>query len=428
MNRLSQLCYGLIVVLGLGFNVGCAKGSAGSDVNFQTAEDSSPSEINPEIDPATVSETTKKSARKNKNPHKCKQTSEKCFSETFEQPNQPASAVDVLFVVQTSEVISNEIQTVVSGINTFVNSLPEDTDFNIGVMLSHGSTSALSGRLYQADAEPIVLKASELSNVDLQTYLTAKLTNLVVDPDAGGGEEGMFSLFHAITTPALLAEAQAQDFFRTDAALAVVFIGDRRDICAVVPPGVPAESNPIKIDARIRDCEGLTAAGLTNRLELLKGDLPVAVSGIIYADAPAPAGEEIGYGYTDVIALNAGVAIDIANDNIAEGLEFILELSGDQTQIQNEFVLMHENIDPKKIIVTVNGEGVPFKLIGNKVIITSEIPAGATVVIAYCLKTKPSCNGHHHGHRKCRKHKTYKHHNWYGHGHGHSNHNHYRHH
>ncbi|WP_413289213.1 hypothetical protein [Bdellovibrio sp. HCB337] len=344
-----------------------------------------------------------KSKISEQNPHRCVKTRENCFSETFKQPIKNTRAVDVLFVVQTSASISAQRQAIVAGINDFITSLPMGSNFNIGVMLAHGSRSNWAGRLYRAQAEPIVLKSAELTNAQIQEYIGMKLNQVVMDPDAGGGEEGLFSLYRGITTPVLLSDSQGAGFFRADAALGVVFVADRRDICAVVPAGVAPETDPNKLAARNRDCEGLTANGLSNQLKVLKGTLPLAVSGIIYADAPAPAGKEIGYGYTDMIALNPGVAIDIANDDIDQGLASIAELSGQQMMVQNEFILDYTGIDPKTVIVTVNGVGVAYTLDGNKVTIKSTIPAGAVVVIAYCLKSKPNTNGCHHRMKKGHK-------------------------
>lgn len=413
MKSFARSIYGmaqLLVLAGFGFSaIGCAKGEITPNV---VAEPSVAELVSPEV----VQQTAKNPP---KNPHRCVKTGELCFSEIFEQPVTNTRAVDVLFVVQTSASIVPEKQAIVAGIENFIQSLPAGADFNIAVMLAHGSTSPHSGRLYQAEAEPIVLKSTELTDAQIQTYLDAKLTQVVADPDSGGGEEGLFSLFNGVATPTLLAASQAQGFFRPDAALGVIFVADRRDICAVVPAGVPEETDPVKIDARIRDCEGLTAAGLTSRLTTLKGSAPLAVSGIIYADAPAPAGNEIGYGYTDMIALNAGVAIDIANDDIAAGLASIAQLSGQQMMIQKEFTLEHNNINPKRIIVTVNGVGATFKLDGNKVTITSEVPAGAVVVISYCLKS--GGQGHDHDHDD-------DHDDDYDHHHGHHNHGHHKHH
>jgi hypothetical protein len=361
MNGFMKTCYRLfhvMVTVGFGLSlIGCAK------------DDGSGSGI----------------AASRKSAHDCQQTSAGCFSETV-RPSAGSGPVDVLFVVQTSASIADVKPTIISGINDFIATLPAGSDFNIAVMLSHGSTSDRAGRLYQAGSEPVVLKSSELSNTDIQTYLDAKLANPPMDSPSGGGEEGVYSLFHGITTPALLSESQNAGFFRANAALGVVFIADRRDICAIVPPGVPPETDPLKIGARIRDCEGLTPAGLSNQLHVLKGSQPIIVSGILYSRDPAPAGKELGYGYIDVINLNNGVAIDIANDNIANGLSSIAQLGGSGSSTQNTFTLSHSGIDSKKIIVTVNGVGVNFTLSGDTVTITDDIPAGAEVVIAYCLK------------------------------------------
>lgn len=344
-----------------------------------------------------------KSKTSEHNPHSCSKTKEHCFTETFKQPVKNTRSVDVLFVVQTSASISAQRQAIVAGIQNFITSLPIGSNFNIAVMLAHGSKSNWSGRLYRAQTEPVVLKSAELSNAQVQDYLNVKLNQVVMDPDAGGGEEGLFSLYRGITTPVLLTDSQGSGFFRADAALGVVFVADRRDICAVVPAGVPAETDPDKLTARNRDCEGLTANGLTNQLKVLKGNLPIAVSGIIYADSPAPAGKEIGYGYTDMIALNPGVAIDIANDDIDQGLASIAELSGQQMMVQNEFILDYTGTDPKSVKVTVDGSAVAYTLDGNKVTVKATIPVGAVVVISYCLKSKPNTNGCHHRMKKGHK-------------------------
>jgi hypothetical protein len=381
----------MIIGFSLGM-IGCAKGGSDTaNAATQVVDEASVGGI--------VSETKTVS---NRIKHTCKQKSEKCFTDTYTVASNPTGKVDVLFVVQTSDSIADERSYIASQIEAFVQTLPPTADFNIAVMLSHGSTSNWSGRLYRVNSEPIVLKSKELSNTDIQTFLAQKLTQVVTDPDSGGGEEGLFSLFNGITTPSLLAESQSLGFFRADAALGIVFIADRRDICAVVPAGVPPETDPVKIEARIRDCEGLTAAGLTSRLHALKGTQDLQVSGIIYVDQPVPAGKEVGYGYTDMIALSPGVAIDIAHDNIPDGLASIAELAGQGSSIQTQFELTHDNVDPKTVKVTVNGVAATFTIEGNVVTITSNIPAGATIVIDYCLKAKAKCHGHHHNHRKCR--------------------------
>lgn len=316
-----------------------------------------------------------------------------CLADTFQVPASKAQAVDVLFVVETSSSMGDVRQKILSGISDFVSKLPANSDFNIAVMLSHGSTSNLSGKLYQVESEPLVLKTSQLSNAEIQTHLEMKLMQTPEDVDSGGGEEGMFSLYNGVSNPVLLSEIQAADFFRANAALGVVFIADRRDICAVTPEGVPEETDLVRLEARIRDCEGLTAVGLTSRLSLLKGTNPVLVSGIIYTDSSAPEGKEIGYGYTDMIQLNAGTAIDIGHGDISAGLASVIALGG-QTSGQNAFDPSQVNIDPATLHVTIDGQEVQFTFEGGKVVTSLPAPEGVTVVVSYCLNYENPYVGH----------------------------------
>lgn len=323
-----------------------------------------------------------------KAPHFCWPKSEKCFTDGYTVPTNAKGKVDILFVVQTSDSIAPQRAKIISEIQSFVQTLPPSADFNIAVMLSHGSTSSLSGRLYRVDSEPMVLKSTELNSNEIQYYLAEKLLRVVTDGPSGGGEEGMFSLFNGITTSTWLAESQSYGFFRSDASLGVVFIADRRDICAMTPTGVPAEVDPLKIEARIRDCEGLTAAGLTSRLSLLKRQQAVQVSGIIYTQTPTPPGKEIGYGIVDMIARNPGYAIDIQYNDISDGLRSIAELAGGDSTAQTQFVLTHGHVKPDTVKVLVNGQPAPYTLEGNVVTLASPAFGGAQVQVDYCVKRK----------------------------------------
>jgi hypothetical protein len=337
-----------------------------------------------------------------KNPDK------KCFVDIFTQPRQNTGVIDILFVVDTSGSLAGERQKIVTGIQNYINGLPEDADFNIAVMLAHGSTSVWSGRLFKAANEPVVLKSLDLTNAQIQSYLGTKLNTVVDDQDSDGGEEGIFSLFKGVTVPAKLQESQAAGFFRNNAALSVVFVSDENDICATYPSGVTPVVDPDgrEVPARIRDCEGIVAQGLTTQLKNLKGSQPLTVSGIIYADSPVPVQDEneLGYGYTDMIALNSGIAIDIANDDIATELQGIAEIDNQQMGVQNQFTLAHDLINEATLVVTVNDQSVPFKLQGNVVTITQAVPAGAIVRIYYCLKKS---NDHKHC-KRCKHHERKK--------------------
>lgn len=306
-----------------------------------------------------------------------------CFSETYKAPPSALKAMDYLVILQTSDSINNEMPLIRAGLEGLIDSLPADADSNVAVMLSHGSTSSRSGRLHRAGNEPVVLRSRFLTKSQMKALLNQKLANLPQDPDSGGGEEGMFSLFNGISSPALLAENQAADFFRSEAGLMTIFVADRRDICAVIPAGVPPETDPAKVNARIRDCEGLTAQGLISRLQQLKGNQALRVTGVFYAKPPVPAGHEISYGITDLIKLNSSVAADVAQDNISQVLTGAIP--GGIGSSMPEFTLSRSGVESASVQVTVNGKAATFQVNGNKVRLTQAVPAGSTVVISYCL-------------------------------------------
>lgn len=322
------------------------------------------------------------------------QAQSSCSTETFQVPvTSAAKPVDVLLVLETSSSMSDVRPKILEGLKSFIASLPVNSDFNFAVMLSHGGLSPLAGKLYQASGEPLVLKTSELTREQIQASLETKILQAPSDSTSGGGEEGIFSLYRGVTTPELVAESQGAGFFRDTAALSVVFIADRRDICAYPPAGVPEESDPVKQSARIRDCEGVSTLGLLNRLAFLKGSLPVLVSGLLYAKEPVPLGKELGYGYLEMISQNRGFAVDLAQDDLRAGMNPVAALGG-QTPGQSEFILAKTSIDPLSLKVSANGQDIPFRFDGiNKVTTLVPVPEGGTASISYCLKVENPYTG-----------------------------------
>src|SRR5690606_32134463 len=83
-----------------------------------------------------------------------------CFNERFIQPEaQTSRKIDILFVTDTSGSLDDERAAVADGIDAFVEALPAEVDYQIGVMLAHGSTSQYAGKLYHARNQPSVLKS-----------------------------------------------------------------------------------------------------------------------------------------------------------------------------------------------------------------------------------------------------------------------------
>jgi len=148
-----------------------------------------------------------------------------------------------------------------------------------------------------------------------------------------GGEVVLWSLNHALTDPVLFQENKDLGFFREGAALAVIFIADEQDICAVYPPGVIPKFDPQRKEPKAKNkyCGGIDSpAGSVkgggvkvNHLSVLQtlnnyaGDLPLIVAGLIYTgeNAIPPVGEnEIAYGYLNIIFAHNPPGVNLAVD------------------------------------------------------------------------------------------------------------------
>jgi hypothetical protein len=318
-----------------------------------------------------------------------------CHIQGFEQPKEPITdKIDVLFVTDTSGSLDQERNAIADGLLSFIAALPRTTDVNVAVLLAHGSTSAWTGKLFQTDGhEPVVLKQRDLSDADIRRHLHAKLTGFGTDwdLDSDGGEEGLFSTQQLIGG-SRLAQARDQGFFRSDAALAVVYIADENDICAVYPAGVTPVPDPEarEAKARARDCAGVTAGGVLNALADLKGDQPLVVGGVIYTDpggVPPGPENEVGYGYTDVISLASGVAVNLANvGGIAAGLGQIGETSAQEMLLYHDFKLLYDKVVEETIKASVDGALVPhaYARATNTVHLEQAGKFGSQVTIDYC--------------------------------------------
>ncbi|MEQ1877950.1 MAG: hypothetical protein ABL958_15010, partial [Bdellovibrionia bacterium] len=254
------------------------------------------------------------------------------------------------------------------------------------VMLGHGSTSGHAGRLYRAGTEPVVLtKGLGLSTI--QTHLRSKLTNVAGDSDSDGGEEGMYSLGLSMIDNSLFT--QSLDFYRADAALAVVFISDENDICAIYPAGVTPVVDPDgkEATANPRDCTNVTPENLYRALKFRKGEKPLLVSSIIYTtNAPAGGENEIGYGYKEITELSQGLKVDMAGD-IPGGLASIGALANSQLNLITKHLIKQPG-SISKMVVLVDNQSSPFNFDASirEVQLSSPGSAGSRVDINYCIQ------------------------------------------
>lgn len=155
--------------------------------------------------------------------------------------NIEEAKLDVLFVVDTSASLrggkvrgkEGELAQIAGQMGAFVESFPSKTDIRIGVMLGHGKTD-WTGKLFKAGrADPAVLKVSDYGNdrARLARILKEKMQNI---PNEGGGAQGealMYSLYKSLNEGSMFQNIRKADFYREDAALAVIFVTDEQDVC-----------------------------------------------------------------------------------------------------------------------------------------------------------------------------------------------------
>lgn len=314
-----------------------------------------------------------------------------CFNEQFKQPEgDAASAVDILFVTDTSGSLDQERAGIADGIDSFVSKLPGDVDYQIAVMLAHGSKSSHSGRLYRYGSHPHVLSSGTMSLSTVRDHLRYNLTRGPDDYYSDGGELGLFSFYRALEGTHLSA-IRDKGFFRKNAALAVVFIADENDICAAYPEGVKPVPDPEgqEAPAKKRDCKGVTTQSVLSRVHDLVEGRPFLLAGIVYnthATVPRGGENEYGYGYIDLIDAARGITVDLANKDFAQGLGIIGEMMSKRLELVHEFKLAHGDVDGSSIQVTVDGNEAAFSYdpVESSVHVEQPGQAGSLVEISYC--------------------------------------------
>lgn len=349
---------------------------------------------------------------------------EECFVGEYTQPSgMVTDKVDLVFVVDTSESIFKERLAAASGIDRFMSALPSDIDYRIGVIAGHGETTGYAGEMVRIGSEPTVLNSKEHSRDDIRAALRAKLIGVPQDNESDGGELGLYSLNRAITGEKL-AKNRAIGMFRRDAGLVVVFLSDENDICSLGDyPNAKPDPNGKELPAFKKYCEGKVSAGsvylnlvqlkadadgtLVDQLDQRTISKPLLLAAITYTDEKTVPTEgesdrwamenEVGYGYLDIVRMNNGIAVDLAQGDIPGALSRIAEATRSKLSIKTEFMI-HESrvIDPESICVFVDGEEVAhtFDQERKQVNLPAGGAAGSRVEIYYCAqKTLPPIDG-----------------------------------
>ncbi len=328
--------------------------------------------------------------------------SRECAVDILQQPEEQIHrSVDLLFVADTSGSMQDNRVAVADGLHAFVGQLPANVDYRIGMILAHSSASAQSGKLwtlpYQdrnpATGYPFVLDSSQMS----QALIQARLREMMqVAPEAGGqGEMGMFSLLRSIGSQ--LEHNRAKGFFRPNAALAIVFISDENDICAVYPQNPATQTGLTVAEQQIRtmDCpNGIPVNSVIESVRQLQGQRPFLFGGVVNDDITLsyPAHDGYGWGYMELLQQSLGLSVNIESGNYVSGLA---QIGGLVTRSLDLILSHHLNlspVDPATITVNVDGVLKPHTYVESTNTVHFDDAGGARsrLEVGYC-KAIPVC-------------------------------------
>ncbi len=301
--------------------------------------------------------------------------------------------LDILFVVDTSASLNGgtykgnggELAQLARDVDNFVQRLNPETDYQIAVLLGHGSYSPYHAKLYSAGkGDPVVIKFQEIyraearaggnkeairkrTSLRIAQMLEAKMLNLPSETDklVGGkpsaqGEALLLSMYNSLTQADKFVPMQNQGFFRQDAGLAVISITDEQDVCFNYEgSGFSPRLKQKKTKAGIVEVEDahevrffnevcktavngqmLTPAHVYDALEKLKGE-KLVVTGVVYLNNDIPPQvedeNEMAHGILELISLAHSKPADLAMvDRTSDKISFAdqLQLLGDYTHFK----------------------------------------------------------------------------------------------
>jgi RHS repeat-associated protein len=320
-----------------------------------------------------------------------------CYADKYKvDESQITRKLDIILVPDTSGSIIAERGKIADGFHKFVEMLPEEVDYNIGVILAHSGKSNKSGKLYKKNHDPYVLKSSELTLNEIQDHLKLKIKKPKTDGYSDGGEMGLYSILKALE-PENLQSIKDQGLFRDDAALMVIFIADEQDICATYPEGVIPVPDPQGGETRSYNKYCLDENGnlaitpelVHQKLLEVQNGYPLVAGGVLYDwNSVLPVGneDEIGYGYHDVLSLAGGINVDLDDSDYGDGLSRLGRLATTNIAVTNSFILKSSTVDSTTIRVEVDGrlESHSFNSSSNEVSLLSPRDVLSTAIVTYC--------------------------------------------
>ncbi len=275
---------------------------------------------------------------------------------------QPASRIDVLWVIDNSSSMQQEQARVVAGISTFFTSFDAlGVDYHMGVITTDIVQPQYSGSLV---GDPRYIDAS---TADAQTKLSS---NINIGDTAEGDESGLKAAELALSEP--LLSGYNAGFYRTDAQLAIVFLSDE--------PEYSADDAQHYIDF----LTALKADPSRVTVSAIVGDETAGCATVCDGtDQTAQPGDK----YVSVSRAFNGVFGSICTCDITP---FLQQIGEDATALVRSYTLSQTPADAAAIEIYVDGEAVTdftYDAAANNVELASAPAEGASVTVRYGVPT-----------------------------------------
>ncbi|MDW7710103.1 MAG: hypothetical protein SCH98_06480 [Deferrisomatales bacterium] len=313
--------------------------------------------------------------------------------------------VDVLFVLDTSDSMRDKRATLGAEVPLILDQLTDVGTHRFAFLLAWGWPGLSngyegSGHLYQFEDNGWVLDSDLLSREEMVEAVAATLASEPPgDLSTDGGEAGLYAFNRLLTTH--IETARDRDFLVPGRKLAVIFIADENDICAIYPPGVTPVPDPDGLEEHgfITYCVDppVTPQTVYDTAEAVVGADNLLLTGLLYVDentVPAGSENEVGYGYLEAIELSGGVPEELAAADFSGAAQrFGQAINALTADFQRRFLLREGEVNPESIVVLVDGVSLEptqfrYELATHEVVLLDYAGSnGSTIQIQYRLLT-----------------------------------------
>jgi hypothetical protein len=294
---------------------------------------------------------------------------EAIIEEIFEQ--SIADASDILWVIDNSGSMGDEITALSNNFATFINKFVSlGLDYQIGVVTTDMDDPAQSGKLQG----PIIdmTTSDPIAAFEAQTALGTS---------GSGDERGLDAAYAALTSPLITNENAG--LLRTDSNVSIIVVSDEEDSSSIDPTTFSNWLDTLQGDPALSSFSGVTGPRK-------KGLIPVPCISFTSGASAEPTAR-----YPKVMDATGGQHISICKANWASNLGFLAYAAAG---LRLSFPLTYAVTDESLIEVEIDGVAVPFDAtngwvyddVTNSIVFNgTSIPSeGAEITVNYPMETE----------------------------------------